>query len=176
MNNIIGEKVYLKPITSEDTKDIVKWRNSEHVMNNFIMRTPLTEEMHNNWLNTKVASGETMQFVIIVKNKDIHIGSVYLRDIDKNNMTCEFGIFIGDRDYLGGGYGNESQKLILQYAFNILNMKTVYLRVLEDNDIAINMYKKNGFRLIEGKEEIFYPDGEGEKGKKILFMEIKANE
>ena len=57
---IYGEKVMLRPITMEDTPLIVRWRNTESVRKNFIFRERFTEEMHNNWMRTKVASGEVV--------------------------------------------------------------------------------------------------------------------
>ena len=135
------------------------------------MRTPLTKEMHENWLNTVILSGKAVQFIIVIKENDKNIGSVYIRDIDKENKTGEFGIFIGDEDSLGKGYGIESQRLIMQYAYETLGLERLYLRVLEDNKSAIRMYEKNGFKFMAGKEEIL--DLEEAKETKILFMEAK---
>ena len=63
LKTIIGEKVILRPITREDTPRIVRWRNTPSVVKNFIFREPFTEEMHNRWLDTKVASGEVIQYI-----------------------------------------------------------------------------------------------------------------
>ena len=60
----VGERLILIPITKEYTKLIVKWRNNERVYNNFIFSETFTEEMHNRWMDTKVKSGEVIQFII----------------------------------------------------------------------------------------------------------------
>ena len=75
-------RVKLELITPEDTYLIVKWRNNEKVRKNFIFQEEFTEEMHLNWLNTKVANKEVVQFIIKIKENDKPIGSVYFRDID----------------------------------------------------------------------------------------------
>ena len=62
--SIIGTSVILRPITMQDTHLIVKWRNRDHVRQNFIFRETFTAEMHENWMNTRVASGEVVQYII----------------------------------------------------------------------------------------------------------------
>ena len=90
--------VSIRKITRKDTKKIIKWRNSKAVMNVFIDRNPLTKEQHYNWLETKVKTGEVVQFIISDDEKDI--GSVYFRDINNNHKKAEIGIFIGDDEYM----------------------------------------------------------------------------
>ena len=98
-----GKKVFLRPISMENTKDIIRWRNQPFVRDKFICQDLLTEEMHLEWLKKKVDTGMVHQFIIYPKflEKDLPaIGSVYLRDVDKKNLRAEFGIFIGEREYL----------------------------------------------------------------------------
>ena len=49
---------------------------------NFIFRQTFTPEMHRNWLKTKVATGEVVQYIIVDKAADTAVGSVYYRDVD----------------------------------------------------------------------------------------------
>ena len=60
-----GERVLLRPITPEDTAQIVAWRNDPEVLENFIYRGPFTAEVHTRWLQTRVASGEVVQYIIV---------------------------------------------------------------------------------------------------------------
>ena len=48
MNNVVIRKIKVK-----DTSNIIKWRNSDAVMNNFIIRDKLTRKQHLNWLRNK---------------------------------------------------------------------------------------------------------------------------
>ena len=56
--------VYLRPITLEDTENIVKWRNTDRVRKNFIYQKPFTKEGHLAWMRDKVAAGEVIQFIL----------------------------------------------------------------------------------------------------------------
>ena len=165
-----GERVYLREMTVDDTDKIVSWRNAPHVMENFIYRIPLTREDHLNWIKTKVETGLVRQFVIGRIEDGREFGSIYFRDIDNENHTCEFGIFIGDPEMAGKGYGYEAQMLSMHFVFMEMQMEKVELRVLEKNKAAIHNYEKCGFKLIEDKAEYL---GEGKAREKILFMECE---
>lgn len=143
MNNSVS----IRPITENDTSNIVKWRNAKSVVENFIYRTPLTEQAHLNWYETRIKTGEVAQFIIVDEQSKTDVGSVYLRDIDKQNRKCEFGIFIGDENCRGKGIGSAAAKLILDYAFDVLNMNKVFLRVFAFNERAIKSYEKAGFKI-----------------------------
>lgn len=160
-------------ITPDDTAKIVKWRNTPSVVDNFIFRTPLTEEAHLQWYKNKILTGQVAQFVITDNETGEDVGSVYLRDIDKDNRKCEYGIFIGEESCRGKGLGTAAARLILSYAFEELNMNRVFLRVFAKNKAAINSYKHAGFR-VEGifKQDVII-DG---TAYDMVFMAILKSE
>lgn len=139
-------EIYLRPMTVDDTDDIVKWRNSESVKQFFIYQGEFTRESHLNWIETRVNTGEVIQFMIVLKKNDKAIGSVFLRDVDMQNKKAEYGIFIGDESVRGKGYGSVAARLILKHAFYEAGLHRVYLRVLADNERAIKSYEKVGFK------------------------------
>ena len=135
----------LRKLIFDDGAKIVKWRNSEHVLCNFLDKRKITIESHNKWFTDEVSTGKVEQFIIVLDNGD-EIGTTYLRNIDYTNRKAEFGIFIGEKAALGKGYGTEAVKLTCDYAFNELNLHKVFLRVIQHNKTAIKAYEKNGFR------------------------------
>lgn len=143
---MINNNVMLRPMTEQDTDNVIKWRNAPSVMENFIYRTPLTRETHLNWYNNRVLTGDVAQFIIVDTEANIDVGSVYLRDIDEQNQKCEFGIFIGEESCRGKGIGAKASKLILEYAFNELKLNRVFLRVFAKNERAIKSYENAGFK------------------------------
>ena len=140
MNDII----FLRPITIGDTNNIVAWRNNSRVKNNFIYQTSLTETIHLQWIKNMIDTGKAVQFIIV--NQQIgDIGTVYLRDIDYENKKAEYGIFIGNDDAVGRGYGTTACKLMCQYGFETLKLHKIFLRVFPTNYQAIRSYEKVGF-------------------------------
>jgi len=150
-----GQDVYLREMTDADAELIVKWRNKEFVRQNFIYREPFTVEGHRRWVETMIDTGKVVQFIICTK-EDKPIGSVYLRDIDRLHQKAEYGIFIGEDDAVGCGYGTQAAKLILSYGFEELKLHKIMLRLLAGNDRAKRSYEKAGF-LQEAylKDEVF---------------------
>jgi len=169
MANFQGKKVRIRLMTPDDTDLIVKWRNNGRVRNNFIYRGPFTREVHENWIRTKIETGQVVQFIIESIEDNKPIGSVYLRDINREAGKAEYGVFIGEDDAVGRGFGTEAAKLALTYAFRDLNLHKVYLRVIADNSVARKSYEKVGFK----EEGIFKDDVllDGEY-KDVVFMAI----
>lgn len=143
---IEGTKVCLRPITGADTEHIIRWRNSEWVRRYFIDRNPLTREIHENWLKTRVETGRVAQFIIVEKESGQDVGTVYLRDIDPDHHRAEFGIYIGEPGLRQHGLGTEATRLICAYGFETLGLHRIYLRVLADNTAAARCYEKAGFQ------------------------------
>ena len=166
-------RIELRPITLDDTSLIVKWRNNENVRINFIFQEKFTEEMHNNWMDTKVEKGEVVQFIIKLKENNKAIGSVYFRDIDYEKKEAEYGIFIGEDDERGKGYGTEAAKLAIQYAFTNLKLKSVFLRVFSDNESAIKSYESVGFKKEKYVKNAVKND---EVYRDLIFMRINNKE
>ena len=129
MDKIIdGENVLLRPIQMKDTPLIVKWRNNKNVRKNFVFQETFTHEMHENWMRTRVASGDVVQYIIVVKEDNFPIGSVYFRDIDSKNRSAEYGIFVGEDLARGKGYGSETSRLFVNCRIYKFPIATVRVR------------------------------------------------
>ncbi len=171
MNKLIEDDIiYLRNIEDADTSMVVSWRNSEGVRSHFIYQKELTEEDHRNWLETNVYTHKCEQCIICIKSSAIDsglveanpevleylsnetdgdegypVGSVYIRDIDRNHRKGEYGIFIGEGDFRGAGIGSRACKLMCEYAFKSLDLHKLMLRVHADNERAIKSYARAGF-------------------------------
>ncbi len=159
--------IYLRPMTVEDTDRIVTWRNRDFVRRNFIYQEPFTREGHLSWIQDQVETGHVVQFMICLSD-DREIGSVYFRDIDGQAGSAEYGIFIGEEEALGRGYGTAAARLALRFAFEDLQLRTVFLRFLAGNIAARKSYENAGFCMTDRKETVMTKQGERE----VCFMEI----
>lgn len=137
--------IYLRLMTYDDTDLIVKWRNSDAVRKNFIYQELFTREGHENWIRTRVETREVVQTIICDIATDRPLGSVYIRDIDKQHNKAEYGIFIGEADARGRGIGTAAAKLMLRFCFEEMELHRVYLRALSGNEQAVRSYEKAGF-------------------------------
>lgn len=157
-------RVTLRAIGAADTPNILRWRNSDSVRGNFLFRDELTADMHEQWL-ARVARGEVAQYIIILDDNDV--GTVYLRDIDREHRRAEFGIYLGEAAARGHGAGTQAARLILDIAFAQLALETVFLRVLSDNAAAIRSYEKAGFLRCDCPQGV-----QNNSGQDVVFMQI----
>ena len=164
------KEITIRPITYDDTEDIIRWRNSDFVRSRFIDQRLFTKESHEYWLKNFVETGKVAQFIILLDKKSV--GSVYLKDINREEKSAEYGIFIGDENAIGIGVGTKSARLILEYAFNELKLEKVYLRAYKDNACALKSYEKAGF-VYKGKTESIEVNGEK---RDIVFMELEKKD
>ncbi|MBO6303541.1 MAG: UDP-4-amino-4,6-dideoxy-N-acetyl-beta-L-altrosamine N-acetyltransferase [Selenomonadaceae bacterium] len=155
-------EILLRPITIDDTEDVLSFRNAPHVRENFIYRATVTKEEHLKRLKN-IERGSLLQYMIVDADTNKSIGSAFLTDIDRVHQKAELGIFIGDSNYLSpsrGGGGQRSIEKLLKIAFKDEKLHKIYLRVLPENKRAIRCYENVGFKtegylkdsvLIEGK-------------------------
>ena len=168
---ICGEKVSLRKITPEDTELIVKWRNNERVRKNFVYKEAFTKELHENWYKTRIIPGFVEQFIICENSNDHKpVGSVYFRDIDKDEKSAEYGIFIGEDDAISKGYVNETAILALTYAKEKIGLKRVFLKAFAYNEVAIKSYAKAGF--VKTKDLAQVECSDGQKSDMILMEKL----
>lgn len=140
-------KVSLRPLNISDTDNIVRWRNSDSVKKNLYTQDRLTPEQHIAYFYNVVQAGRCAQFIIVVDEgeKQADVGTAFIKGIDLENRSGEFGIFIGEEGARGKGYAQAATKLILRHAFKALRLHRVYLTVMRDNHAAIRAYEKCGF-------------------------------
>jgi len=145
---IFNGKVLIRPLKKKDLKQTIFWLQDPDVnkflSNNF---SDLTYDKELEWL--KEMNSSLIDFVFgieDVKTKK-YIGNCGIHKVDWENKICEFGIFIGDKNYWGHNFGTDSTKAIIKLAFKKLKLKKIKLFVYEYNNRAINTYKKCGFKI-----------------------------
>lgn len=172
---LTGEKVHIRLMTNNDTDLIVKWRNNKRVSDNFIYREHFDRKTHENWIKNHIEKGDVVQFIICENETDKPVGSVYFRDIDRvaDKRQAEYGIFIGEDSAIGKGYGNETALLAIRYAFDIMELDEIMLRVFKDNAPARKSYEHAGFKVCKELPKVECSDG---TCKDMILMKIKRTE
>lgn len=71
-----------------------------------------------------------------------YIGGCGINSLDWKNSVATVGIFIGDKNYWGKGYGTDAMKVLLRFIFEQMNINKVKLFVYSFNERAIKSYEK----------------------------------
>lgn len=90
------------------------------------------------------------RFSIRTIENDILIGSTGLWLLRETQGDAWLGIFLGEREYWGKGYGTDAMRLIVGYGFGELNLRRITLGLHAYNERALKSYQKVGFQL-EGR-------------------------
>jgi len=97
---------------------------------------------------------EVKQFrfgIELIDNQKL-IGFIDLFDFDPKNRRAGVGILI-HHTYRQQGLGDVALKLLIDYTQNILFLHQLYANISADNLTSIQLFEKNGFRLIGTKKE-----------------------
>jgi len=170
-----GEQIFLRAASVDDaSENYLSWINDPETTRGLVAGLfPSTLQDLRQYLQQIESSKDSVMFAICDNNTNQHIGNVKLDRFDWVSGTCELGILIGEQTFWGKGIATEVCRLVLDYAFDRLNLRKVLLAVYANNPGAIAVYKKIGFQL-EGtlRKHVFQ---EGEHVDKH-FMGIFSNE
>ncbi len=142
-----GERCFLSPIDLNDAPKYVEWFNDPElaVMLQIVVK-PVSVAGEREWIE-KFAK-DPYQFAIVDAKSNKLIGGCGLKEVDLVNRTSLIGIFLGDRKYRGRGYGEEATRLLVDFAFSYVNLRSIMLEVYDFNRRAIRCYEKVGFKQV----------------------------
>ena len=168
---MVGSKCYLSPINVDDYDKYTEWLNDGEITQylNFAHMIISTESEKE--ILTILCKGHN--YAIVDLSTDELIGNCGLLDHDQINQTAEIGIFIGRKEYLNRGYGREALSLLVDYSFNLLNLKNIILRVYAFNERAVRCYESVGFRTIGKRRGALTRNG---KSHDVILMDIIPSE
>lgn len=157
-----GTKIYLRAISVDDaTASYLSWINDPEVTKGLVTGVyPSNMQDLVNYLSSVSQNANAHMFAICDLDNHTHVGNIKLDSIDPIGRTGELGIMIGDQNYWGKGVGTEACKLLLNYAFDTLNLRKVSLTVFDNNPGAIRLYQKIGFQEEGRLRKHIFADGE----------------
>lgn len=135
----------LRKLEEKDAPYMLEWMHDEKV-NCYFRFNPrsITLQSTLEFIKESNNDKDSYHFAIVDEN-DEYLGTVSLKNIDKNSLNGEYAIALRSKRQ-GKGTGLFATEEILAYAFNILELERVYLNVLTENKHAIHFYEKIGFK------------------------------
>lgn len=145
--NIFGERVSLGPLRRDLIPHYQRWLNDlRHARNFDDTPEPWTRERAVSLFEMRAApAADTAIFTIYEAATLCPIGYTMLFDISYRHRSAEFAIHIGEDQAQRRGYGTETARLMLRYAFQSLGLQSVFLTVAEFNLAGRNAYARAGF-------------------------------
>ena len=152
--NVEGSLVALGPLRRDLLPIYQRWINDLGTMRTLgLAPLPMTSEKERDWYDRQSKAENDVPFTIYERETLRPIGNTGLHGVDYRDRSATFGILIGELDCRGKGYGTETTRLMLDYAFTALGLHNVMLTVFEFNPAGIKAYQKAGFNEIGRRRE-----------------------
>jgi len=148
---VVGDKVALGALRRDLAPVYARWMNQLEVRRGLDYLGIATPQNQEKWVEEQVERGakrepDRVEFTIYDRGDSAPVGTAGLFDIVHAHGRAEFGIAIGERR--GQGLGTEATRLVLDFAFHVLQLRNVLLETLEWNVAGLTAYERAGFRRI----------------------------
>lgn len=170
---IIGNKIYLRAPEEGDEEIIATTENHPELRETLFYAIPTgSNSIREKWKKLK-DDPNSIVLIICLKESDSAIGVTAFHRIDWIGRMAIYYIAIADSNYRSKGLGSEATELIIDYAFNTLNLNRIQLHVAVKNKKAIIVYKKSGFKIEGTLRQAMYREG---KYHDFFVMGLLKNE
>jgi RimJ/RimL family protein N-acetyltransferase len=153
-----GRRIILRPPLATDLPYIIRWINDPDVWQYLSIQTPQSEKGEKEWIEKQNTSPSNITLIIETKT-GIPIGVMGLHKINPIDGTATTGAMIGNKRFWNKGYGSEAKKLLLSYAFDILNLRMILSDVIGFNGRSVRYSEKCGYKVVARIPDMFYRFG-----------------
>ncbi len=126
--------IRLEPINSDSLETLRLWRNSDAVSQFMEHKKEISKEEQKIWFSKIDPKKE---YYFIIKKEEFAIGMIHINKINSESKSAEVGLFIGENNFQGTGISFGASLNLLDFAFDYLNLNTVFAKVNNANKNAI---------------------------------------
>lgn len=156
MTTLQGNSIYLRALEPEDLDFIYAIENNESIWEVSNTQTPYSRFLIRQYLeNAHQDIYEAKQLRLAICKRDTleAIGLIDLFDFDPKNNRAGVGIVISNPQNRNAGCGSEALQLVVDFAFNQLQVHQLYANIGSDNEISRQLFTKFGFQNIGTKKD-----------------------
>ncbi len=178
--NLSGELVNLRELSMNDATTIVSLMSYEIAKYLYEVPYPYKIDDALNFIKSSYEDfrlHKAITFAIDYKNKSqsiqLLVGTIGIKDIDYVNKKANIGYWIG-KQYQGKGIATECVKLVVNYAFDILELEEISAYVFPENKTSIRVLEKNGFVKTKEVNE-YHPISNRYRNSLVYIIKNKNN-
>ncbi|MCD5381015.1 MAG: GNAT family N-acetyltransferase [Candidatus Pacebacteria bacterium] len=153
-----SNRVTLRPVSESDCDVLTKWINDPDVQQYLEAYLPMTKNEEMTWIKT-IQTRDIGSLVVMIIADGKPIGNMCISGIDHRQGTAVTGTLIGNTDYWGKGYGTEAKMLMLEYAFNVLNLRKICSDVIAFNTRSTSYSLKCGYKIEGYRKKQYFAKG-----------------
>ena len=123
---------------------------------------PIPESMETvrEWLELhrrRYQAGQGIRWAIVPAQHDGSVGGIGLSRLDEDGASAELGAVVG-RAWWAQGVGTEAARLVLAFAFDVMELEEVRADCLERNAATIRVLEKLGFSRVGDIERYLHDE------------------
>ena len=154
-----GKLVLLGCLERHDLLRNYQWGNSRELIDKTGMPPfPKSAADIDRWFEGGVDGPNSKVYGIKTKDGE-YIGNIELRDIELTSGRAEIGLFLGDENARGKGYGTDSIRALSRFAFQHMRLHRLCAKILETNRPAQNAFTRCGYKLEGTEREAHFAGG-----------------
>lgn len=167
--------VQLRPLQKEDYNLLLPFALNEPEIWKYSLKSAAGAEGWKNYLGSAVAAREEKKeyaFLVFDKRKQEYAGSTRFYDIQFSNKTLQLGYTWYGKDFQGTGLNKHCKFLLLEFAFEKMEMERVEFRADYANKRSIAAMQSLGCQ-IEGILRSNLPKLDGSRKDSIILSILK---
>lgn len=141
--------VSIRKFTAEDIPNKVRWINDEN--NNQFLHYDLPLKVENTAVWFEKNKDRTDRYDAVIEYNGAPVGIIGLLSI--KDGEAEYYVTLGESKLKGKGIAGKATRLLLEYAYQQLKLKVVYLYTETENYSAQRLFEKMGFEKISVAEK-----------------------
>jgi len=157
---LIGKGVYLRPFSKNDLPYVQKWSNDSEIRKLTGEVAPMSRAESEKFYKELRADKERVWFAVVLKKGNRVIGEAGLLRMFKPWRCTDMSIILGEKDAWGKGYGTETGRLLLDYAFDRLGFHRISVGVVAFNVRALRFWEGLGFKKEGAERDGYYCNNE----------------
>lgn len=151
---IVGKRVRIAPLKLEDVYFMRNWGVHENPLLSDYNLPLVSDEEIKEWYYYKIYD-KKQKYYSVFNEQNRFVGYMGIKNIRKIWKDSILGI-VFDPNYVNQGYGTEAITIFLDYYFNEMKMKRMFLEVAQFNKRALRCYKKSGFKIVDRYLDKFF--------------------
>jgi ribosomal-protein-alanine N-acetyltransferase len=146
MLRIISDNIILRPLQKADLQNRVRWFNDPQVKQTLVVSEHFELEKTIQWFE-RLQSDPTRTEFAIETQEGVVIGVTGLLGIEKEHGVAECYCVIGNKDYWGKKLGTEIHSVLVQWAFEKLDLYKIRADIRTNNPAIFRVVEKLGFKI-----------------------------
>lgn len=172
MRALVGDKIYLRALESEDLDFLFAIENDASFWEVSSTQTPYSREVLLQYLanaHQDIYEAKQLRLIIAENNTAKRLGIIDLFNFNPQHKRAGIGVLIIENEQ-HKGYASEALTILIDYCFSQLDLHQLFANITADNAKSIGLFKKHHFTKIGIKKEWVFSD---QKFKdEILFQLI----